>query len=570
MRDDRAAGDDNSVPTLSSGAGSRSAARPCPNIAAGRAFPCSASTTPDPAEPGMTTNLPPTPSMNRRAGRVRAAVVIFSVIAPACLLLPACQSGAIVDPDAPQFADGEVSRAYRLIAQLAQSPSPVDAPTLTAGLGSSDPRVREKACEGLTVITPEGALPYLVRLELADPSASVRNAAERAVEAYPPADAAAARDAVDPVARARAAARDNRVRERYAEELRKLDRLEPPTDEATMKRWAAETAGRVGFFITDVSLVTDHAPPGHPLGYDGEPNAGELLEYAVSVRNASEGLSRVSSSVYCYTYDPHVRVVTRELLLPPVGPSGGAQLSPTLLILVAPNAPEEHTATFYLEMGDTHLDAQRDGRPVYRPFELTFTNHGVTGVSFNILPPDDDEWGASAGNDDGVSDWNEEIELTVEVANVGSLELREAFLTLTTPSRIASVRAVDPREGRVPPGGRPGFVRSYAVTLDNTYKGAFALPLTLELTVPRYPPPSRQINDRDPRPESMFVVSQRAFLMIGTNAIVLDGEPETYAPFSFRELVDRFVLGDDYDTQQRWLQRNQLDFLSERARLLMR
>ena len=73
-----------------------------------------------------------------------------------------------------------------------------------------------------------------------------------------------------------------------------------------------------------------------------------MLEYRLTLKNSSLG-DRRSSSAYCYSYDPYVTVINRELPVPSMEPNGVATLGKTVLLLVSPDAPEHHNVTLYLE-----------------------------------------------------------------------------------------------------------------------------------------------------------------------------------------------------------------------------
>lgn len=494
---------------------------------------------------------------------------------------PTSGSGAA----SPQSVIVEIPAERMRIMELAARPNPAGIPALVAGLESSDAETRLLAVRGLTALAPPDALPKLFHTKMHDPDSRVVQAATRALLVYPEDAVDAVAQQLDPahVARTHELADIKANREGAIGRRRAL--LQPPVDEEQMEEWASDTSGDVGFFVENIVLVKDHAPPGHPYGFNGRANAGELLEYRLTLKNSSLG-DRRSSSAYCYTFNRYCTVINRKLRLPAMGPGEVVDALDTLLVLVAPDTPPDFYLNLYLEVGDSHLD--RGSRPVYRAIPpLHITNRGLGPVRFEFSTIDDDRWGESDGNNNGIADWGERVEIRVTVRNDGPDSLREASLTMTTLTTLASVGRYTPVAGDIPPGGRtefadgrPGFSRAFSVALATGYAGEFDIPLQLTLTVPVNPFPDETTSDtgrlyiqprqRDTeRPQAVATFTQRVILRVGTNQPQSVGVPFTYRAFDPDQLISLFVLNDNHAAQQTFLENNETRWIDYREVALL-
>ncbi len=505
---------------------------------------------------------------------------VFAVCAAwvASFALLACSSDPEPVDEKRETAPLQASPEQLEYAEMSHNPRPQDVPRLLDGLESEDDLVRTYAVRGLSVLAPPEALVPLYTVSVSDVNPRVVREAEQALRSYRREKVEQVALQHDPVQRRRVEARDQRRQERVARQQRQLARLEPPVPRDVMEEWAAEDHPDVGFFVTDVNLVRDHAPVGHPLGYNGEANAGQLLEFEVSITNASS-MPRMSSSAYAYTYDEYTTVINRELPVPTMEPNEEAALQRTLLVHVSPDAPERHSLELFLEVGDSRLNALTDGRPVYRPIrDIEVSNVGFGPVQFELEDLVDDVWGHSDGNGNGIAEWGETVEVRLSARNLGSYALRESRMRLRSESRLADVYTPSDaqRKGEVPPGGRPGFARTFAVSLAHGYEGNFAVPLTVELLVPHYsetvrPDTSRVfLSDYEERrrPTGVFRFRQELELRVGTDQVVPVSEVETYEPVDLDRLIQLFVLDNDTRAQHRFLERTEQRFLDARDTLL--
>ncbi|MGE3853403.1 MAG: HEAT repeat domain-containing protein [Planctomycetota bacterium] len=460
------------------------------------------------------------------------------------------------------------------VATIARQPVLSDLPVLRAALASTDPDVRRLAVRGLALIGSNSVIADLLRVSRSDPSPHVANTAANALRTWPVELVEQIRLATDPVQQHRDEQFETEIARRDAGTIRRMQRQHPPVDEAQMIAWASDLDGDVGFWVenTKIELIKDHAPIGHPLGYNGQANAGELLEYRLTITNASLE-ARLSSSAFCYTYDPWITVINRELMLPVMRAGETKALPDSLLLLVAADAPESHTARLFLEIGDTRLDEANGGRPVYRAFDVSFTNPGLGRVEFSFSTVDDDSWGESDGNGNRMAEWGERVELTAHVKNFGADTMRDTHLELSSLSSLVSVRpSVTAPVGNIPPGGRAPLSGTFSVRMASGYSGTFEVPMQLKLRVPL---PDTQSSDQarhyvnpeaaNTTPTRYYTFTQDVTLHIGSEeGATLQAAARIYQPFDPARLLKLFVLGDDRNAQTDWLLDTEARFMDAR------
>ena len=537
----------------------------------------------------------PRAGLDRRLVAMLLAATFTAVALPACAPRPTgndmlantgMRRAAAEDPATDGSADGNMTGSGGIsdaalrdrIGRISRRPSLSDMAVLRAALDSPDAEVRRLAVHGLALLGHASAIVDLLRLTRTDPSARVVDAAHDGLRAFPPEEVERIRLRTDPLHQQRDEQFETDIARRDAGTRRRVERQAPPVDEAQMIAWASDLEGDVGFWVegSKIQLVKDHAPIGHPLGYNGKANAGELLEYRLTITNASLD-PRLSSSAFCYTYDPWVTVINRELMLPVMKPGETRTLPDTLLVLVSPDAPAEHRAQLFLEIGDTRLDSSHEGRPVYRAFYITFTNPGIGRVEFSFDAVDDDSWGESDGNGNGIAEWSERVELTAHVLNYGPDTMRDTHLQMQSSSSLVKVvPAVTAASGNIPPGGRAPLSGTFAIQMAHGYTGTFDIPVTLTLRVP-LPEAGHDVNETrayvnpeaaSQAPTRYYTFKQAATLHIGVGGknggATLNGPPRLYQPFDPASLTKVFVLSDSRDLQKDWLADTEARFLDAR------
>jgi|GEM_PF-400209 len=201
---------------------------------------------------------------------------------------------------------------------------------------------------------------------------------------------------------------------------------------------------------------------------DGQVNAGEIIQLTVTIENnGNEGSEGVTAALS--ENDPYVQLSRSSADFGDIDAKGSAPGVPPYEIHISELCPDEHIIEFSLTAID---DA---GRQWYSEFGVA-----VVAPDVVILRHDIQDF-APGGNDNGVAEAGETVNLVVLLTNRGQATASGVTATVTSLSDAIEVLADSAGYGDLEPEGLATGSPAYRLAIDEHLEGLQTYPLVMEI-----------------------------------------------------------------------------------------
>jgi len=250
----------------------------------------------------------------------------------------------------------------------------------------------------------------------------------------------------------------------YLERNQNLSYKEPVPVGGQLKVPNTNTALRI---VADaMRLVGDQGTSGH---YNRAIDAGEIITLNIPLKNFADHPFR-STSAILETSDVHVRANVSKVIYTERSVVGGETITfapgsaiaprQNFSFTISPNCPDKHEVQFSLHVGDSD----------YGEFSIPFSVvvYHVGPLDFGSVKIDDDRFGDSDGNINGIMEPHETIEYVLPLRNVGVVEVTDISATLfcSEPKIRFKPGYNESRYKVVPPQGERSIPASFVFTLE--------------------------------------------------------------------------------------------------------
>ncbi len=227
--------------------------------------------------------------------------------------------------------------------------------------------------------------------------------------------------------------------------------------------------------------VDDDTSGGSDGNDDGVIDAGEDIELLLNLTNSGTGTATNVSAVLVIN-DAYISVTDDSESYPDIAPGATETCNNDFDFDVDPSTPDGHTVSFT-------LDITADGYANSLTGSFVVTNHGgggapnISSISYAI---DDDTSGGSDGNDDGVIDAGEDIELLVDLSNSGTATATNVSAALVINDAYISVSDDSEDWPDIAPGATETCNNDFDFDVDPSTPDGHTVSFTLDITADGY------------------------------------------------------------------------------------
>ena len=306
--------------------------------------------------------------------------------------------------------------------------------------------------------------------------------------------------------------------------------------------------------VKKLELIKDYATIGHPGGFNQQVNEGELISIKVHIENLT-GLKFRQLSGYCYSYSKHIQVLNRRIVFKKFDALETQTSANLLMILVSPEVKPNEKIELFFQFGESK-QRERD-LVIYSKAEIVIEPLPLGTFTFEISNFDDDQWGLSEGNSDGILQWGERCEIEVIIRNVGKINVESAQLEVISMNPQARLNKNRINVGEIGAESEDGNSVIIDFSLSSDYEGKYNMYMLLKLNIIK---------------EKKIIGSwiQKLMVTVSEKTPKLVGKVYSYQPFDVLKLIDIFVVKqNNSDAQELYLFNTEIEYLDAKSSLIL-
>jgi len=306
--------------------------------------------------------------------------------------------------------------------------------------------------------------------------------------------------------------------------------------------------------VKKLELIKDYATVGHPGGFNQQVNEGELLAIKVHIENIT-GLKFKQLSGYCYSYSKYVQVLNRRIIFQKFNALETQSSVNSLMLLVSPNVKANEKIELFFQFGESK-QGERD-LVIYSKAEMIIKSLPLGSFTFEVSNFDDDQWGLSEGNSDGILQWGERCEIEVLIRNIGKIYVETAQLEIISlnPQAKLSKERINLAEINTDSDDGNSVIIDFSLSSD--YEGKYDMYMLLKLNIVE---------------EKKIIGSwiQKLMITVGEKTPKLVGKVYSYKSFDMLKLIDVFVVNqNNYDLQELFLFNTEIEYMDAKSSLIL-
>ncbi len=400
-------------------------------------------------------------------------------------------------------------------------------------------------------ISDKKSLPILYNIYYHTNNSDLRTKAKQAIDCFPEKVTSEYALNYDEIIKRNAMDREEELRKKQIIITRRLEKLKPPISYEEMKK-KVETQKII--LVKKLELIKDYATVGHPGGFNQQVNEGELLAIKVHIENIT-GLKFKQLSGYCYSYSKYVQVLNRRIIFQKFNALETQSSVNSLMLLVSPNVKANEKIELFFQFGESK-QGERD-LVIYSKAEMIIKSLPLGSFTFEVSNFDDDQWGLSEGNSDGILQWGERCEIEVLIRNIGKIYVETAQLEIISlnPQAKLSKERINLAEINTDSDDGNSVIIDFSLSSD--YEGKYDMYMLLKLNIVE---------------EKKIIGSwiQKLMITVGEKTPKLVGKVYSYKSFDMLKLIDVFVVNqNNYDLQELFLFNTEIEYMDAKSSLIL-
>ena len=394
-------------------------------------------------------------------------------------------------------------------------------------------------------------LPILYKIYYNTKNSELRSKAEYAIECYSEKIKNDFAQNYDEILNRNAKEREEELRKKQIIITRRLEKLKPTISYDEMKK-RVETQRII--HVKKLELIKDYATVGHPGGFNKQVNEGELISIKVHIENLT-GLKFRQLSGYCYSYSKHIQVLNRRIVFKKFDALETQTSTNLLMILVSPDVKPNEKIELFFQFGESK---QRERNLViYSKAEIVIEPLPLGSFTFEISNFDDDQWGLSEGNGDGILQWGERCEIEVLIRNLGKTNVESAQLEIISMNPQAKFSKNRINLDEIIADCENGNSTIIDFSLSSDYEGKYDMYILLKLNI---------IDDK----KIVGSWIQKLMITVGEKTPKIIGKVYSFKPFDMLKLIDVFVVNqNNYDVQELFLFNTEIEYMDAKSSLIL-
>ncbi|MCD4657498.1 MAG: HEAT repeat domain-containing protein [Planctomycetes bacterium] len=405
--------------------------------------------------------------------------------------------------------------------------------------------------DNIGYICAKQSLPVLYEIYYHTKSSELRAKAEHAIDCYSDKVKSDYAYIYDEIITRNTKVREEELRKKQITITRRLEKLKPPIPYLEMSK-NIETQRVIQ--VKELELIKDYATIGHPGGFNKQVNEGELLAIKVHIENVT-GLKFKQLSGYCYSYSKYVQVLNRRIIFQKINALETKSSVNSLMLLVSPDVKPNEKIELFFQFGESK-QGERDF-VIYSKAEIVIEPLPLGPFTFEVSNFDDDQWGFSEGNGDGILQWGERCEIEILIRNTGKLNVEGAQLEVISLNPQARLNKSRINLGGILADDEEGNSVIIDFNLSSDYEGKYDMFMLLKLNIIE---------------EKKIIGSwiQKLLVTVGEKTPKLVGRVYSYKPFDMLKLIDIFVVKqNNSDAQELYLFNTEIEYLDAKSSLIL-